>query len=261
MRKIHRLCCGVLVLTTALLTSCSEEYSIAGRTTIPMLDGQMLHLRTTADDMTQMDIDSCMVVHGHFSFYGDVDTVRMAQVYLSHDFSMPIVIETGNLSIQVDNMGSRVTGSPMNDKLYKFFQKQAQLNNQLADLDAKFLKMANEGKTLDEIRAKLMPQRKKILERAEKEEAKFIVENSDNILGPGYFMMMSSQFPTPVITEGISRILDEVSPEFFNSPYVRNYIYQASLNPLSAPVLKRADKNKKQEKKKRKRKETQDWQE
>lgn len=245
MKEIRRLIYGALLTLPALLASCSEEYSIAGRTTVPMLDGQMLHLRTTADDMTQLDIDSCQVVHGHFSFYGDMDTVRMAQVYMSNDFSMPLVIETGNLRIQVDNMGSRVTGSPMNEKLYKFFQKQARLNNELAELDTKFMQMAREGKTLDEIRKKLLPKRQKILDRAEKLEAEFIVENSDNVLGPGYFMMMSSQYPTPIITESISRILDEVSPEFFNSPYVRTYIRQASLNPLSAPGKQKEGKKRK----------------
>ena len=242
-KKICRLFSLTLMLP-AVLTSCSEEYSIAGRTTVPLLDGQMLHLRTTSDDMTLRDIDSCQVVHGHFSFYGNMDTVRMAQVYMSSDFSMPLVIETGNLHIQVDNMGSRVTGSPMNEKLYSFFQKQARLNNELAEINSKFMKMAREGKTLDEIRKKLMPKRQKILDRAEKLEEDFIVENSDNVLGPGYFMMMISQYPTPIITEGISRILDEVSPAFFESPYVRSYLHQASMNPLSVSKKEMGKKKK-----------------
>ena len=247
-KQLCRLFYGTLLLMPALLSSCSEEYSIAGRTTVPILDGQMLHLRTTSDDMTQMDIDSCQVVHGHFSFYGDMDTIRMAQVYMGSDFSMPLVIETGNLRIQVDNMGSRVTGSPMNEKLYKFFQKQARLNNELANIDSKFMQMAREGKTLEDIRKKLLPKRQKILDRAEKLESEFIIENSDNILGPGYFMMMMSQFPTPIITEEIHRILDEVSPEFFNSPYIRTYIQQASMNPLSAPYIKNTGQKKRDKK-------------
>ena len=33
---------------------------------------------------------------------------------------MPVVIENGSLDIQVDNVAQRVTGGPLNDRLYGF---------------------------------------------------------------------------------------------------------------------------------------------
>ena len=55
----------------------------------------------------------------------------------------------------------------------------------------------------------------------------FIVENFDNVLGPGVFMMMTSGYPYPVLTPQIEDIMSKATKKFKDDPYVKQY-YQAA---------------------------------
>ena len=92
-----------------LFTSCAEQYNIAGNSNIACLDGRMLYLRVSSAEKGQhkdiqqttisVCLDSCKVVHGRFSFEGDVDSARMAMLYTGNQCVMPLVLENGNLNI------------------------------------------------------------------------------------------------------------------------------------------------------------------
>ena len=184
-----------------------------------------------------VDIDSCQVVHGRFSFYGDVDTVCIAQIYLgTQNMQVPVVLETGDLFISMDNFGQRVTGGPLNDRLYRYLDQQKRLYNEWEELQTQYIHLARSGKTYDEISRKLAPKFKKNAEKSERLETRFIIDNCDNVLGPGYFQLLCEQYPLPIITEQIAEILQEASPQFRAHPYVRMYVHQALLNPLSMPL-------------------------
>ena len=51
----------------------------------------------------------------------------------------------------------------------------------------------------------------------------FIVENFDNILGPGVFMMVTSGYQYPVLTPQIEDIMSKATKKFKNDPYVKEY--------------------------------------
>ena len=58
----------------------------------------------------------------------------------------------------------------------------------------------------------------------------FIVENFDNILGPGVFMMMTSGYRYPVLTPQIEDIMSKATDKFKNDPYVKDYYQVATEN-------------------------------
>ena len=64
----------------------------------------------------------------------------MAMIYTRNQCVMPIVIENGDLNIQVDNVAQRVSGSPLNDKLYNFFKKRNRLDNEMWELQQKSIR-------------------------------------------------------------------------------------------------------------------------
>ncbi len=224
-----------LLLTLPLLASCGGQYNIAGNSSVPSLDGRMLYLRATPDGLLQATaqteashcIDSCKVVHGRFSFIGDVDSVMMAMLFTGNQCVMPVVIENGRLNVQVDNVAQRVSGGPLNDKLYKFFQHKNRLENEMWELQQKSIRMLRGGKTPEEIQRKVGKRAQQLAERAEALETAFVMENYDNVLGPGFFMMMCSQYPTPIMTEQISRIVNNAPACFMSDPFVHSYVRQA----------------------------------
>ena len=107
------------LITVLALTSCAESYNIQGSSSISSLDGSKLYLKAFKDKELK-NIDSCDVVHGKFRFAGLLDTVRMASLFMDDESIMPIVVEKGEIEIRLDNASQKVSGTPLNDKLYDF---------------------------------------------------------------------------------------------------------------------------------------------
>lgn len=213
-----------------LLTACQQQYVIDGNSSVSCLDGRMLYLRLTDDGneegavVSSVCLDSCKMVHGRFSFSGEIDTVRMALLYSEQHCVMPIVLENGNLSIEVNNLRQRVTGGPLNDRLYDFFRKRNRFDNELWELQHKAISMMHEGKDAAEVERKLGKRMAKLKKDTEDLETKFVRDNFENALGPGFFMLLCSQYPTPILTPQIRRIVDGAPPSFLGHPFVNRYV-------------------------------------
>ncbi len=239
----------LLILSSVLLcASCAEQYNIAGNSTVPCLDGRMLYLRVSSSSTgtdghvaqtersVSVCLDSCKVIHGHFNFEGDVDSVMMAMLYTGNQCVMPLVIENGKLSIQVDNATQRVSGGPLNDKLYAFFKKRNRIDNEMWELQQQTMRMMREGCSPDDIQHKIGKKMRKLNQESEDLETRFVKDNYTNVLGPGFFRMLCSQFPSPILTEQLQRIVNGAPQQFLNDPFVRAYIRQANERSPLSPI-------------------------
>lgn len=224
-----------LMAAALVLTSCATECNMAGRTTIPGLDGQTLHLTAFFDDNGTRPGDTCRIVHGNFSFYCNVDSMYIASICVGSERLLPVVVESGNIQISVDNIGPNVKGGPMNDRLYKFRNKMNKLNNKCNELREKCIQMMHEGATYEEACRKYDDKMKKIEKEISELESKFIIENSDNVLGTSFFRMKYGSYPIPVVTDEINGILKSASKDFLRDPYVNWYLNIAVRNPMSRP--------------------------
>lgn len=207
-----------------LLTACSDQCSIAGNSTVGSLDGRMLYLRVSRNGQEVMSLDSCEVTHGRFTFSSALDSTRVAQVYIGNESLMPVVLETGELMVQVDHSGQRVSGGPLNDRLYAFLQRKERIENEQWELDRKCMEMLHSGKSPEEINSEIAPKAKKLAKKLEDLETEFIKDNYDNPLGPGCFMWLFRQYPFPVMTNQIERIVKDAPPQFLHDPYVSHYL-------------------------------------
>ena len=185
-------------LTVMAFASCANSYNIQGTSNVSTLDGRMLYLKIVKNNELK-SIDSCEVVHGQFHFNGTLDSVRMANIYMDNESVMPVVIESGDIIIKIDNTQQVISGTPLNDKLFKFMKKYDQLQNQNAELVHKHDDLVTG----------------------------FITENFDNVLGPGIFMMMTSSFQYPELTPWIEDIMSKATDNFKNDPYVKEYMEAA----------------------------------
>lgn len=226
-----------LALTPALLllpclASCSKECNIAGNSTVGSLDGRMLYLRISPDgnvtSCTASNLDSCEVVHGRFSFFSSMDSVTMAVLCMGNESLMPVVLEGGNINVEVDHVGQRVSGGPLNERLYGFLQKRERIENQQWELDRKCMRMMHEGASPEEIRKTITPKAEKLAQEAEELETNFIINNFNNPLGVGCFMWLFGQYPTPIMTPQIQRIVEAAPADFLKDPFVQRYLHRAN---------------------------------
>lgn len=220
---------SLIALFVALLgfTSCVDQYTIAGSSSVSCFDGRMLYLRVASDEMNLVDVDSCKVIHGRFDFFGNVDSVVLAQLFMENEKVMPVVLEEGNLTVEVDHSGQQVVGGPYNERLYKFLREKSKIEHKQWELDQKFLMMMKEGKSLDEIQQKLGRKSLQLSEKMEDLETKFIIENFDNPLGVGYFILLFGQYPYPVMTDQVKNIIKLAPADFLGNPFVSSYLRKA----------------------------------
>ena len=212
-----------VIAILAVLTSCAESYSIQGSSSVSSLDGSKLYLKTVKDQELK-NLDSCDVVHGKFRFAGLLDTVKLATLYMDDQSLMvPIVIEKGEIEIRIDNTGRSVSGSPLNDKLYQFINRHDQIGNELNELSHRQSQMLLEGIDEEVINRQLSVEAARLAQQEDSLVTNFIVENFDNVLGPGVFMMLTGSYPYPVLTPQIEDIMSKATKKFKDDPYVKEY--------------------------------------
>ena len=214
-------------IAAVVLTSCAESYNIQGSSTVSSLDGSKLYLKAVKNQELK-SLDSCDVVHGKFRFAGLLDTVRMASLFMDDESIMPIVVEKGEIEIRIDNASQKVSGTPLNDKLYDFITLHNQLNNEMNELSHKQSQMLLEGMDEETINQQLSIEAATIAHREDSLVTNFIVDNFDNVLGPGVFMMMTSSYPYPVLTPQIEDIMSKATKKFKDDPYVKEYYQTAN---------------------------------
>lgn len=216
-----------LSLLLAGLASCTECYTIQGSSSVSSLDGSKLYLKAVKGDNVE-SIDSCEVVHGKFKFSGALDTTMMVNLFMDdRPLMMPIVLEQGEITVRIDDSSRKVSGTPLNDRLYTFLDQHNQLSNRMNELEHRESQMLLDGIDEQEIAAQLSVEAEKIAMEEDTLVTNFIINNSDNVLGTGVFMMITAGLEYPVLTPQIEHIMSQASDAFKNNIYVKKY-YEAA---------------------------------
>jgi hypothetical protein len=218
-----------MFFVVAAMSSCASSYNVQGTSSVSALDGSKLYLKALKGGEVK-NIDSCDVVHGDFHFAGLLDTVRMANLFMGDESIMPVVLEEGDITIKIDNASQSVSGTPLNDSLYKFIDKHNQLSNRMNELSHRQSQMLLDGIDEEEIDRKLSAEANAIAAEEDELVTKFVINNFDNVLGPGVFMMITSQYRFPVLTPQIEDIMSKATEHFKNDPYVKDYYKTAQEN-------------------------------
>ena len=162
-----------ILASFALLISCADQYMVSGTSNVEGLEGQTLYLKVYAgDDMRA--IDSSRVIHGKFRFNGLMDSVMMANVFVENTSVMPVVLEGGEVSINIGETSQTATGTPLNDSLCKFIQRKTQIDAQLAELPHLESQMIMNGVSLDQINAELAEKAHRLADENDRLVSRFI---------------------------------------------------------------------------------------
>ena len=217
------------LLAVLALTSCANTYNISGTSNVSTLDGRKLYLKILKDNDFK-NIDSCDVVHGQFQFNGSFDSVRMANIFMDDESVLPLVLESGDITIKIDNTQQTVSGTPLNDELFKFFNKYNQLKSQEAELVHTHDRAIMDGSNMDVVNAKLNAEAARLTKQEDDLVTNFVTDNFDNVLGPGVFFMVTIGNQYPELTPWIEDIMSKATDKFRNDPYVKDYYQKAQEN-------------------------------
>lgn len=215
------------------LVSCKSQYMVKGSSNVEELEGRVLTLKVYVDGEMR-SIDSTRVVHGRFNFGGGMDSTMLANVFLGNLSVMPIVLEEGEVKLNISETQQTATGTPLNDTLSGFIQRKTQLDARMAELPHIESQMIMDGTDYDEIMYELGRQSREISAENDQLITHFIRDNYNNVLGPGVFMILTSSLPYPILTPQIEEIIANATPYFLGHPYVKEYIKMAEENQEKA---------------------------
>ena len=216
-------------ITLMALTSCASSYDIQGTSNVSTLDGRMLYLKVLKNNDFS-NIDSCDVVHGQFHFQGTVDSTKMANIFMDDEPVLPLVLESGSITVKLDDAQQIVSGTPLNDKLFNFFKKYQQLQNQQRELVHKHDRAIMDGKDMNAVNQQLNNEAMQLSEQEDKLVTTFVTENFDNVLGAGVFFLVTMGNQYPMLSPWIEDIMSKATDNFKNDPYVKDYYQKAQEN-------------------------------
>ena len=211
------------------LTSCANSYDITGTSNVSTLDGRMLYLKVLQDAAFK-SVDSCDVVHGQFHFNGTLDSVRMANIFMDDEPVLPLVLESGAITVKLDDTQQVVSGSPLNDKLFGFFKKYQQLQNQQRELVHKHDQAIMNGSDMNVVTRQLTAEANRLAEQEDKLVTTFVTDNFDNVLGAGVFFLVTMGNQYPMLTPWIEDNMSKATDHFKNDSYVKDYYQKAQEN-------------------------------
>lgn len=214
-------------LLAVMVSSCSGRYKINGESSIASLDGKMLFLKAMHDG-TFTKVDSAEVIHGLFTMKGKLDSTLMVMLFMDEEMVMPVVLEGGHINVRIDNASIKAGGTPLNDKLYTFFDKKLCLDRRMDALERKEARMILNGDDPAEIERYLNKEGEKLTGEMDSLIEDFITSNYDNVLGPGVFVMLCT--PHSSMTPQIEKIVKKAPESFRNNRMVRDYIQHAKGN-------------------------------
>ncbi|MCF0197475.1 MAG: DUF4369 domain-containing protein, partial [Bacteroidaceae bacterium] len=212
-----------------LCASCADQYMVKGTSSVQLIEGNMLYLKVYQGDKMQT-IDSTRVVHGRFTFRGAMDSTVLANLYMDDVSLMPLVLEDGEVTLRIDELQRTAEGTPLNDSLSAFVRRKSRLEASLAELSHRESQMIMDGLDHDEVVAELSAEASQLHEENDRLVTSFIKQNYNNVLGPGVFMILTSNIRYPVLNPVIESIIAEATPYFLQHPYVQQYLKVAEEN-------------------------------
>jgi len=177
-----------------------------------------------------LNVDSAEVVHGMFKMQGEIDTIMIASLYMDDQSIMPLVMEKGNIEIQIDNTRITVKGTPLNEKLYDFVGKKSSLDDRAYEVERMESRMIMDGQSMDVVEKEINKEREKLTNEMNELVKTFIQDNYENVLGPGVFLMLCNGFPYPLLTPLMEEIVEKAPDSFKNHNLIKEYVKAAREN-------------------------------
>lgn len=205
------------LMATLLLASCSSSYNITGTSSVQMLDGKKLYLKDVRSEKEE-SIDSCDVVHGQFKFYGTLDSVKVVNLFIDDIYVTPLVLESGDIFVKIDNSQATVGGTELNQELDNFMKSFFRLQDKVMDIEHEQNQSIMEGLDEQETMKGLY---NRLIGLSEQKDTLFttvVTTNYENVLGPWAF---------------VYRVSYETDP--YNYPYpswMTNVLYTRAMQQL-----------------------------
>lgn len=143
---------------------------------------------------------------------------------------MPIVLEKGNIKVNIDNSEITAYGTMLNNTLYEYIYRKNEIELEYEELNKNRALRMFEGHLSRNTQRDLMDQFDRLELKMQRLTDSFIQRNYDNVLGPNLFMMSYGNTNYPLLTPEIKEIMEKAPERFKNNYHVKYFISKAREN-------------------------------
>ena len=174
---------------TVILASCSSNYKVDGVATLGALGGNQMYLKSFEKNRW-CTVDSAQIIHGAFVMKGKITkhTPKLVTLFVDNIPLTPMVLESGNIKIDLNSSTLAIHGTPLNDKLYSFYEQ----NQSLEHRAKSSITLSSNAK-----------QNRLILDEHQQLIKDFIISNKTNVLSPTIYSIYKKHYPQLVNCEDI----------------------------------------------------------
>ncbi len=214
MKKITFILCMALLV----LVGCKpkNQCTINGLLADEALEGMMVYLYETSDNSL---LDSAVITNGVFTFKETVEQPALVSLKAAGEnmaYSLIVVMEPG--TIHADMITDSLSGTPLNEELYKFTTYEKQISEGLQPAYMKILAMSDtaaQAVAMEEFMANY----NKLMEEYAQTVNQYYEQNKGNILGV-YFLGNMEELSF----EQMNALLEGAAPVVVNNPMVQDQL-------------------------------------
>lgn len=186
------------------------------------MNGKMVYICNFSEDLSPLD--SAEIIHGTFRMSGNVDSTKMVVLFMDNRPLGIMVLEKGRISIDINNVDFKVSGTELNDKLYDFTSKKREYENLMNSLDSKLARRVMEGADYDEVKDSISVESGKLISEYDNHIKNFIISNYDNVLSVGVFLLMCYSTPSEALPDSFYLLYEKAPEAFRNNVTVKKYL-------------------------------------
>lgn len=200
-----------LALVVLALIGCQQKsYKISGEAS-EEFDSVQVFL-TERINREWQNLDSAYIINGKFEFIGDVDSVRIVNLYfespdVEKSFIEPIVLENGTIKVNVDSAGISVIGTRQNDAFNLYKKEKKEITEKINAEYEKFMELPDSLKT-EELEASVLAKTNEMTDKMVEKEYEYSMKAVNTLIG-NYIFMNSYYYYTIEQKETLFAEMDE----------------------------------------------------
>lgn len=170
----------ILTFVVLTLASCTSKYAIKGTARLNQLSGKTIYLRYVDTNSCLVTLDSAQIIHGEFEMKGlAMASPQLVTLFMDDIPMTPLILEPGTINVAIAPNDLMITGTPLNNKLYSFYQK-----NQCIEQSEYF----NQGECSFDGADRINSEHQQLIKN-------FMEYNQDNILGTTIYSIYYHTYP------------------------------------------------------------------
>lgn len=211
-----------------LLASCLGKYSLKGSTD-GFYNGEQAYIKVDSGGVWHT-VDSCDILHGCFEMSGEVDAPFLTSLFIGEEAIMPIIIESGDIVVNLSMRDANVSGTNLNDQLSRFIEDKDVFERRIMEIERRETALILDGHTAESAAAEVREAIAAVGDSMNLFFEKTIRDHYNTVLGPCIFQLLCSAMPYPLMTKQVEGILADAPQSFKDNHFVKMFVAAAEEN-------------------------------